>query len=171
MALSYPIFLVGFMGCGKSKLAKRLSSRFNVPHLDLDNIIEDELGTSIRAFVDSHGEEAFRKVERKLLLESFKDFKGIIALGGGAPCYQDNMQEILKLGSSVYLKYPAKTLVQRLAGGKAKRPLIASIPDDELQGWIEAKLKERASYYEQATVTFDFEKDRDAYSFMFAQLA
>ena len=85
MALSYPIFLVGFMGCGKSKLAKRLSSRFNVPHLDLDNIIEEELGTSIRAFVDSHGEEAFRKVERKLLLESFKDFKGIDLNGSPVP--------------------------------------------------------------------------------------
>ncbi len=170
MGLQQPLFLLGFMGCGKSTLGKKIANKCQVAFMDLDDAIEARLGQSIRQFVDSEGEAAFRAVETETLRDT-GDFTGVVALGGGTPCFGDNMDWINAHGTSVYLQYPPKTLCQRLLPGRAQRPLIAHLSDAELLPFIEEKLKAREEHYQQAQHTWTFGAGQtDPISFLVALL-
>lgn len=146
------IILLGYMGCGKSTIANRLSKTTTIPFLDLDKVIEEKTNLSINQIFEQQGEIYFRKLEHEVfveLLNSPEDL--IIGLGGGTPCYANN-HELLKGEdvSSIYLKASIDTLFERLVVNKDKRPLIANKNEDEMKEFIAKHLFDRSFYYNHA---------------------
>lgn len=146
------IFLIGFMGSGKSTIGKNLAKELNKKFIDLDDYIVKEEGKSISKIFEKVGEEGFRKIENSAIKSIIKTNNQIIATGGGAPCFYDNMEIMNKNGKTVFLKLPAEELAKRLANEKAHRPLIANLTNEELLQFIETKLNERDKYYEKAKI-------------------
>ncbi|NNF18978.1 MAG: shikimate kinase [Flavobacteriaceae bacterium] len=151
------IVLLGYMGSGKSTIGKELAERLSFPFTDLDDYIEENLGSSIPQIFLDKGEIYFRKQEHLHLKKILTDSSDIvIALGGGTPCYSNNMKLILESTPHVfYLSLPIPVLNERLLTEKAKRPLIRDIQDEELPEFIGKHLFERRNYYMQATHTIN----------------
>ena len=146
------IILLGYMGCGKSTIANKLSKIIEIPFVDLDKKIEEKVNLSINDVFEKHGEIYFRKLEREVLIDLLNTpYDLIIGLGGGTPCYANN-HELLKSENivSVYLKASVETLFERLVSNKSKRPIIANKTDDELKEFIAKHLFDRSFYYNQA---------------------
>ena len=145
------VVLVGYMASGKSHLGKVLAKRLNYSFIDLDDFIEYHEKSTIKDLFKTNGEIYFRKQESLYLddiLNSQEDI--VLALGGGTPCYGNNMDRILNSPStkSIYLKASNNTLINRLEGEKDKRPLISHIKEkDELIEFIAKHLFERSPYY------------------------
>ncbi len=148
------VYLIGYMGVGKSSIGKRLANRLKSPFFDLDTEIEKSQNKLVSEIFDQKGDEIFRELERQALLETSRK-KGVISTGGGTPCYGHNLDFMLENGTVVWLKMPEEIIVSRVAPKKAVRPLIASIPDDDLLEFIQSHLKERKPYYEKAHIQFD----------------
>lgn len=148
------IFLIGFMGAGKSRLGKRLAKRMNFAFLDADQEIEKANNATVDQLFAELGEDGFRKLETEWLKKIEVD-NTIIALGGGTPCFNDNIQVILNKGKSVYLELTTKMLVDRLQSAKGIRPLIEPIKHDKaaLLQFVAKKLSEREVFYKQANYT------------------
>jgi shikimate kinase len=147
------IFLIGFMGCGKTTLGKRLAQKMSCDFIDLDHQLEQETGMSVADYFSSNGEEAFRLLEKQTLNTLHFPTNCIISTGGGTPCYHDNMEFMNRNGITIYLNMPPAALAKRLEHGKYKRPLIAHLDESELVNFIEAKLKERAPFYKRSFLT------------------
>ena len=146
------IILLGYMGCGKSTIANKLSKIIEIPFVDLDKKIEEKTNLSINAIFEKHGEIYFRKLEHEVFVELLNSPDTlIIGLGGGTPCYANN-HELLKSDNvtSVYLKASIETLFNRLNHNKSKRPLIADKSEDEMKEFIAKHLFDRSFYYNQA---------------------
>ncbi|MFV5695166.1 shikimate kinase [Flavobacterium sp. LB3P122] len=146
------IVLLGYMGCGKSTIANKLSKNIEIPFVDLDIKIEEKVNLSINDIFEKHGEIYFRKLEHEVFIELLNSPDNlIIGLGGGTPCYANN-HELLKGDNvvSVYLKASIETLFNRLAHNKSKRPLIADKSDEEMKEFIAKHLFDRSFYYNQA---------------------
>lgn len=146
------IILLGYMGCGKSTIANRLSKSTGIPFVDLDKSIEERMNLSINEIFKQKGEVYFRKLEREVFIELLNLPKTlIIGLGGGTPCYANN-HELLKLENvlSIYLKASVETLFDRLTSNNSKRPLIADKSESELKEFIAKHLFDRSFYYNQA---------------------
>lgn len=146
------IILLGYMGCGKSTIAKELSKKIEIPFVDLDEFIEKKVGTTIKSIFADKGEIHFRKLEHECFVELLNFTEPIIiGLGGGTPCYANN-HELLKRDDvlSIYLKASIDTLVNRLSLNKSNRPLIANKNDEEMKEFIATHLFERSYYYNQA---------------------
>lgn len=146
------IFLIGFMGCGKSKLGKGLASKINQPFIDLDDMVEAKYQMSIPELFAVHGEHGFREREKEVLQNSAIANEAIIATGGGAPCFFDNMDWMNKNGLTVFIDSPVKVLADRLINARVERPLVKGKSYEELIEFIDMKLKERRPFYEQAHV-------------------
>jgi shikimate kinase len=147
------IFLVGYMGSGKSTLGKRLANALEIPFLDTDTEIERIQGKSISAIFQDEGEEHFRQLEEKYLI-SLKDVheRTVYATGGGMPCFYDNITLLNELGATVYLKRPASELLHRLVNSKKERPLTVGKTKEELYKFIDQHLSEREPFYEKAKI-------------------
>ena len=146
------IILLGYMGCGKSTIANRLSKSTNIPYVDLDKSIEERTNLSINEIFEQLGEIYFRKLEHEIFVELLNSPQNlIIGLGGGTPCYANN-HELLKGDNiiSIYLKASLETLFERLVSNKSKRPLIAEKSDEEMKEFIAKHLFDRSFYYNQA---------------------
>jgi shikimate kinase len=149
------IVLLGYMASGKSSIGKLLSKKLSMKFLDLDDYIIQKEEMSIAKIFEKKGEVYFRMIENKYLKEvlNTKD-QFILALGGGTPCYANNMEEINKGDTvSIYLEGKTKTMIDRLIKKKSKRPLIASLADDKIPEFVAKHLFERRMYYELAKVT------------------
>jgi len=147
------IFLIGFMGCGKSHWGRLLSKKLNVPFFDLDDKIAEHRGKSIPEIFATEGEEQFRLLEKDvlhLLSESHENF--VMATGGGTPCFFNNIDYLKRQGTVVWINCSTDCLYQRLIKEKDQRPLIAGIPDKELKSYIIKKYSSRKIFYQQATV-------------------
>ena len=144
------VFLVGFMGSGKSFWGGRLADALEVPFYDLDALIVERSGKSISDIFAALGEQGFRELERDYLLELLDQPPAVISTGGGTPCFFDNMQQMNRRGKTIYLEIPLEVLVQRLEKGKHKRPLIAGLSAGELSGFIENMLEKRLPFYQLA---------------------
>jgi len=144
------VFLVGFMGSGKTTIGKKLANYLKYDFIDLDKLIETKVGMSIVEYFELHGESAFRDLEREVLQKTDFPENVIIATGGGAPCFGDNMEWMNKNGLVAYLSLSPKALAHRLENSKTDRPLIRHLKGDELEGFISAKLAEREPFYNQS---------------------
>lgn len=146
------IFLIGFMGCGKTTLGKKLAAKIGYSLVDLDHQIERITGTTVPDYFASHGEEVFRNLESDTLKAHAYDQNTVISTGGGTPCYFDNMEWMKANGITVYIKLPAASLARRLEKGRSKRPLLRNLSEEEVIEFIENKLEERDVFYTQATI-------------------
>lgn len=147
------IFLVGFMGCGKTHWGKLLSKKLQTPFFDLDEKIVEHEGKEITEIFSDLGEEYFRMLEKDvlhLLSESHDTF--IMACGGGTPCFFNNIDYMKKQGTTVWINCSVDCLYQRLLKEKDSRPLIRSIPDAQLKNHIIKKFSDRKIFYQQADV-------------------
>lgn len=144
------------MACGKSSIGKKLAKGLNMPFLDLDKAIVQKAGMSIPEIFDKQGATVFRKMEQQCLQDTFTLPPTIIATGGGAPCFFNNIKQMNQYGTTYYLDVPISILTSRLFAGKATRPLVSHFTEKEaLQTFIETKLAERLPFYQQAQVIVD----------------
>lgn len=150
-----PIFLIGYMGSGKSTLGKGLAARCDVRFIDLDDYIEERSGKTIKEIFATEGEAAFRDMERRMLLEVSGIDNALVACGGGTPCFGDNMELMNEHGVTVLLRTSHARLLERLKRGRHKRPLIANLNDEELDRFIAEQLAKRMPHYSKAAEVFD----------------
>lgn len=143
------VFLIGFMGCGKSTKAKQLASRLGCPVIDLDAEIVVQEGCSIAEYFTKFGETAFRELESKTLKHFPYPDTCVVATGGGLPCFFDNMEWMNANGKTVYLHMEPAQLVSRLHN-RQKRPLITDMDDEQLLAFVKMKLEERDPFYTKA---------------------
>lgn len=144
------IYLIGYMGCGKSTLGRRLSNHLGLQFIDMDHYIEERNCKTIPQIFEQEGEAEFRNKERKALeeLSEFNDL--VIATGGGAPCFFDNIEVMNKTGKTVYLNISPGILADRLLSSKTERPLIKGKSREELIAFIDETLRKRNEFYKQA---------------------
>ena len=146
------IILLGYMGCGKSTIAKLLANLTSISYLDLDEIIEKQENSSVKKLFSDKGEIYFRKLEHQIfasLIHNQDSF--ILSLGGGTPCYSNN-HEFLNAANviSIYLNASVDTLYERLLFNSEQRPLIADKNPEEMKEFIAKNLFDRSYYYNQA---------------------
>ena len=144
------IFLVGFMGSGKSTVGRRLAGRLGYSFIDMDTRLEGEHGMTINEIFEKLGEKAFRELESNLLKEMVSLQDAVISTGGGLPCTGNNMDLINRKGISIYLRMEPAALLNRLTRGKSRRPLIRHLSRQELETFIREKLREREPVYLRA---------------------
>jgi shikimate kinase len=147
------IFLVGYMGSGKTTLGKQLAQALDYSFVDQDSVIEEKMGMTIADIFSLMGEPKFREIEHQTLADLSNGDNMVVATGGGAPCYFDNMELMNKGGVSIYLKVSTQTLFQRLRLAHLKRPLIRNKSDKELVAFIDSKMIEREPFYSKSTIT------------------
>ncbi|HEY8387340.1 MAG TPA: shikimate kinase [Parasegetibacter sp.] len=152
------IFLIGFMGAGKTYRGKQIAKYFNLPFFDLDQEIAEREGREIPAIFLEEGEEYFRLKEKEILEEitnRFGEFDSgfVLSCGGGTPCFFNNIEFMKKHGKVIWLDLPTEVILERLLKEKQSRPLIRDINDEELKLYITRKLHERKMYYEKADIT------------------
>ena len=143
------------MGSGKSHWGRIWAANHKLGFIDMDEMIEMEEGRSVVDIFESKGEDHFRAVEAKKLRETAELKNTIIACGGGAPCFNDNMKWMNENGISVYISCTPDEILRRLIKGQAQRPLIKKLNQAELLFFIQQKLKEREAYYSEAHHTLD----------------
>jgi len=149
------IFLVGYMGCGKTTTGKRLSKKYGLDFIDLDHYIEQRYLKTISQLFQEKGENGFREIERDLLRE-VSDFENIIiSTGGGAACFFDNMELMNSRGETVYLKASAADLAEYLSVANKSRPLLAKKSKEELFDFVSEMLQKREPFYSMAKHTID----------------
>ena len=141
------------MGCGKSTLGRRLADEMDLQVIDMDTYIEERNYKTIPQIFEAEGEESFRKKEQKALheLTGFTDV--VIATGGGAPCFFDNMEVMNKTGVTIFMDIDPAILADRLLKSKTERPLIKGKSKDELITFIGENLAKRRAFYSQAMLT------------------
>ena len=144
------IYLIGYMGCGKSTLGRRLSQYTGMQFVDMDHYIEKRHCKTVQQIFAEEGEAEFRKKEQKALLELSEFTDVIVATGGGAPCFFDNMELMNRTGKTVYMNIKPEILADRLLKSKTERPLIKGKSRDELVAFIDKTLKKRNEFYKQA---------------------
>lgn len=152
------IFLIGFMGSGKTFWGRKLSQKLSLPFFDLDEQVVNSENKSINQIFEGDGEEYFRQKEKEVLhiiTESHASF--VMACGGGAPCYFNNIEYMNQSGTTVWLNTSIPVLFQRLVKERNHRPLLRNLSDEQLKGYIIKKFSDRKIYYEQASVYIEDE--------------
>ena len=144
------VFLMGFMGAGKTTLGKALAKDLDVSFVDLDQYIERRYLKSVSQIFATRGEQGFREIESRMLREVGEFDDVIVSCGGSTPLIGDNMDFMLEHGQTVYLKCENDTLLRRLKSARSQRPLIASKTDDELAAFIESETNRREPGYLRA---------------------
>ena len=153
------IVLLGYMASGKSTIGREISKKLDMKFIDLDNYISEQEKSSISDIFKVKGEIYFRKIESTYLTEilNFKE-RFILSLGGGTPCYGNNMELIQNSEvKSVYIQASIKTLVARLILEKSKRPLVAALENNQITEFVAKHLFERRFFYEQASITVNID--------------
>lgn len=144
------IFLIGFMGSGKTTLGKQLASKLGYRFIDQDEVIEQKCQMTISEIFAKHGEDEFRIVENKVLQDLVKNENCVIATGGGAPCFHNNMELMNNGGFTIYIKVDPEIIVQRLKVAHTSRPLIKDKSEAELLEYTQQKLTERSPFYSRS---------------------
>jgi len=140
------------MGSGKTTLGKKLANKLAYEFIDTDLLIENLHGKTIPEIFDTEGEAKFRESEQLVLSELKSKGNCIISVGGGLPCYKDNMDKLLALGRVIYLQRSPKELFHRLINRKNDRPLLKDKTENELLDHITNLLEKREEYYERAHI-------------------
>ena len=152
------IFLIGFMGSGKTHWGRIWAQQFGMEFFDLDEMIAQQERKTVDAIFEQDGEDHFRKTETALLRTLLKKDHGIIACGGGTPCFHDNMQWMNSNGTTIYLQATPGQIVERIENEKDKRPLLKDIDPKELLSFIGQKLTEREPFYNSSQIIMPVDK-------------
>ena len=156
--MTYPIYLIGYMGAGKTTVGRLLAKRLGWHFVDLDEAFHEIHGLSPADYIRKYGIEAFRRKE-KYVVEDLAELpieKVVYATGGGYPCWEDNMDCLKELGTSFYLRWHPHHLAQRLAlTDLSERPLLHGKDANEILAVITPQLEARSPYYEQADYIID----------------
>ena len=145
------IYLIGYMGAGKTTITKLLANELHLPFYDTDQVIEEKEKKSVTDIFKKDGELHFRMLETELLKNITQN--SIISCGGGLPIHNNNMGLINSKGISIYLKASDNCLFNRLKNEKQNRPLIANKTDKELEVYIKNELQNRSQFYNLANHT------------------
>jgi shikimate kinase len=158
------IVLLGYMGCGKTTVGKIISKITAKKFIDLDSYIESTYNQTISEIFSSKGEIYFRKIESdslKLIMSKYDNI--ILSLGGGTPCYSNNLA-LIKDSKSFFLKYSIKVLSKRLINNKSSRPILSDFNNfNSMNDYIAKHLFERNHYYNQASnvIHCDFKYEKE----------
>lgn len=154
------IYLIGYMGTGKTTLGKRLAAAYGYKFVDIDHYIQEKYGKTIAELFEKYGEDGFRQIEKNILKETATLENTVIAAGGGTPCFFDNMEFMNDSGTTIYLKASPEALNKRLCipEHKAKRPLIRDKNETELLEFITENLMKREPFYTKAQIIFETDK-------------
>jgi len=150
------VFLIGFMGSGKTTTGKKLAAKLGLQFVDLDaEIVRQSEFNSIAEMEAARGMDYFREAERDVLQRT--DVVGkLVSTGGGAPCYFNNLEWMKSRGVIVYLEMDEKSIYNRLKQTNLEeRPLLKGMNDEQLREFITTKLQERRPFYELADVVFN----------------
>jgi len=146
------IYLIGYMGSGKTTAGRKLARRLGYNFIDLDLMIENDYKISIPSLFQKYDENAFRKIEHETLKKTFSFKNTVISTGGGTPCFFNNIEMINENGISVYLKMNINSLYDRLIKSKKKRPLLTDKSPTEIFEFIEKQLKSREPFYNKSSI-------------------
>jgi shikimate kinase len=148
------IFLIGYMGAGKTTLGNALARSLHISFIDTDQYIEGRFHRSVRDLFAESGEEYFRNIEKNMLREvgEFEDV--VISTGGGAPCFFNNMEYMKEMGHTVFLSVSEDVLFNRLKVASHSRPVLQNKTGEELLAFIHDGLAERIPFYSKAQYTF-----------------
>lgn len=146
------VILVGFMGAGKSTVGKLLAETIGVPFIDSDEWIADKEQATVSDVFATKGEAYFRQLEKAFLDQLAHEQPAIVAVGGGLPCFDDNILKLKELGLVVYINTSLQTLTQRLKNDRQNRPLLAAVKDQELFRFAEDLISIRKVFYKMAHV-------------------
>ena len=151
------IFLIGYMGGGKTTLGKAFARAMELTFVDLDWYIEERYHKTVSQIFAERGEDGFRELEKRMLHEA-SDFEDVvISVGGGTPCFFDNMDYMNQVGETVFLDVDNQVLFRRLKVAKQQRPLLANKTDEELMAFIQEALEKRLPHYTKAKHVFNGE--------------
>ena len=153
-----PVFLIGYMGCGKTTLGRPLAERLGWRFVDLDLYIEEKEGKTAKEIFMACGEARFRELEREALKEVATSGGDIIvACGGGTPLQPGNMKLMNRLGITVWLRTSVERITSRLVlpEQRSKRPLLNDMNDNEIRESVARGLEVRTPFYEKAQLQFD----------------
>lgn len=153
------IFLIGFMGSGKSTVGALLAERLNLPFIDSDKEIEQAAGKSITAIFEQDGEGAFRTLEMNFLRRLESEKQSVIAVGGGLPAVNGALEFMHQTGLVIYLNTSLLTLLKRLKDEKSSRPLLSGLSDSEFHPFVEDLLSQRVHFYKQAKLIMPNERN------------
>jgi shikimate kinase len=156
------VFLIGFMGAGKSHWGKIWAEKSGMTFFDLDEIIVAKEQMTIDEIFDKKGEDYFRQIESASLQSTLDYDNCIVACGGGTPCFFDNMKWMNENGLTVFIKAKPHTLLQNMTHEMKKRPLFNKINQAEILTFIEQKLKERNEFYTVSKITLSIEELNDS---------
>ena len=155
------IFLIGYMGAGKTTLGKAFSRELGLTFIDLDWYIEERFHKTVGELFTERGETGFRELERNMLHEVAEFENVVISTGGGPPCFFDNMEFMNRVGKTVFLDVHPDVLFRRLRIAKQQRPILQGKEDDELKAFIIRALEQRAPFYTQAQYIFNADELED----------
>lgn len=147
------VFLIGFMGSGKSHWGKIWAEANQLAFVDLDAVIEQDTGKTVAEIFELYGEAHFRDLEADTLRACAGLENTLVACGGGTPCFHENMQWMNEHGSTIYIACTSSEILTRVLLEKEKRPLLKKLNQAELLFFIETKVKEREPFYTQASLT------------------
>jgi shikimate kinase len=149
-----PIFLLGFMCSGKTRVGRELARLAGLRHIDIDRRIEERVGP-LQPFFAEQGEAAFRELEREVLREVIQERDVVISTGGGTPLNTANMDPMLAFGTTVFLDVPFRTLLARIIRSGGDRPLLMGLKGEALEERVKTLLEERQPIYSRAHVIIE----------------
>ena len=156
------LYLIGYMGCGKSTIGRKIARFAHLRFVDTDSMVEQREQASVADVMTFQGEEYFRSVERNVLDSTAEEDNIIVSTGGGLPIFGDNMQKISELGLSIYLRRTPKNIMSRLSPyGRQKRPKFRGLNDEELLAFMTTHMAEREPIYSKADVVIDCDQMSD----------
>lgn len=145
------VYLIGYMGSGKTTIGKKVAEKLQWQFLDMDEIIEKRYEMEVADIFRLYGEGEFRGAEQDVLQELSSVDNVIISTGGGAPCFFDNMDQMKRTGMTIYINLTPTVLAERLlATNLGSRPILAQLKKEELEKFIAENLSKRNSFYTQA---------------------
>ncbi len=151
------IYLIGYMGSGKSTLGHELAKVLGIPRTDLDDEFEQKYKISIADFFEKYGENAFRELEHEVLTDISLIPDLVVSTGGGTPCFHANMELMNKTGLTIYLSATPELILSRIEHQARKRPVFQLIKGSDALQNIAMHLNTRTKFYEQSKITTDAE--------------
>lgn len=157
------IFMVGYMGCGKTTVGRKLARRLHVPFYDTDSMAEEAEGATVSDIFRYEGEDRFRTLEREAV-ERIIDAgeAAVVSTGGGLPLWRDNMERMNSAGHTVYIRRSAEHIARRLSPyGRQKRPRLRGLPDEEIVGFMRKDIADREPCYARSRQTVEGDRLSD----------